>query len=427
MPNTITPTVAYLKQYLDEVVTQKSTTSLLNKPNLGVLFRNSSSLYIKIPKVASGHLGNYIPHNRAGLSGTEPYSAYNGGNGVAGARDGYPSAGASLDWEEFKLQFLRGAQLSVDFADQATSGDVAFGYLVDQFVKQAVVPERDAVVFSEIAKHTATFKGNRIIEDVSVSDIYGKLIQAETFVRNKGYDGPLIYWISYPTYQYLLGSTELTKFLGVRDVKVGAVDLRISTLNGNYLIPVTDNRFFTDVKLLDDGFAPSATSKKINFLCVHPDAVSVYDFSEFSNIYGDDVIYQFKGQILNYLTYWGVLIPDNKRAGVYASISTVSAATDGRAALVDTEAGTTSGNSLLKEVIIDPASLMFDYVVVKDTAFTAGIGDTIALDGTIATTGKVITIGEEFTPTGTSVYFALTDINGKVVAKSAEITPIVKA
>jgi len=127
------------------------------------------------------------------------------------------------------------------------------------------------------------------------------------------------------------------------------------------------------------------------------------------------------------LTYWGVLIPDNKRAGVYASISTVSAATDGRAALVDTEAGTTSGNSLLKEVIIDPASLMFDYVVVKDTAFTAGIGDTIALDGTIATTGKVITIGEEFTPTGTSVYFALTDINGKVVAKSAEITPVVKA
>jgi hypothetical protein len=300
--------------------------------------------------------------------------------------------------------------------DNEETAGLIIGNLLTEFLRVKVVPEVDAVRFSKLCEKTATTFGNRVVEDISANTIISKFNTAfEWLTEHEVPEEEQVIFVNPAVMNQIRNTTELYKRLSQAEYK-GDVAFTIETYEGRPIVVVPTNRFYTEVSVGANGYLPTSNSKVINFIVCSKKAIVPIVKLEKSKIWTPDQVQDFDGYKVNFRMYHDVIVPKNKLAGVYASISSTTSASS-KTALLSVNLSNDSGTYKLEEYFTQPAGLL-GRVVVSASALT--LGGTITVNGT---TVKELAVGDTFSKfsSETAEYFALLDNNNVAIAISGSV------
>lgn len=413
----------YLPQALDKHFVAEAKTAILEQGNKFIDVNFKESGYIKIASMLLDGLSDYY-RTQTGINGGADYAAYEGNVG-SGYRDGFAIGGADITWEIFKLQYCRARQFRIDYIENEETAGVVIGNIIEQFNKLKVIPEVDATRFSIMADTCSASLGNLITETPSASDIISKFNAAfEWLAECEVPDEEQIIFVSPAIMTFIRNSTELTRYITQGEYRSDAgLDFTVTKYTNRPIIEVPSSRFFTNVTVGNNGYAPAASSLLINYMVVSKKAIVPIKKLEWNKIYDENLsgLAGFHGYLINYLIYHGVVIPKNKVCGVYVSVGNAYATTKVNSLKVDTRAGATQYYWKLNNFFTTPQGLR-GYVVYSYTAaFT--LGGAIASVGTLNTDYFIADMGVDQAATSgqTTAYFALVDASGKIIATSGSV------
>ena len=417
MANFIETIVKYSDQALDLAMRVGARSEILRTGEKMVQFNFDNARTVKVYTVTMDGLSNYHRVNNA-----EPAENYvhiqPDGQGLG---DGYPKANLKGTWTEYTLPYDRGAQFQIDEMDDEETASLSLTAAAKHFNEQEVIPEQDALTFSDIAAATSAELGNRVSETITEDNALESLDNAiASMDENEVPESDQIIFANPQFIKALRRSTELTKFLNQETYELGNVNYTIAEYMGRPVISVPSVRFFTDVLLGDNGYYKTANSKNINYLIVsRPAIVPIVKLAKFK-VFTPEQVQDFDGYKVNCRIYHGNFIPKMKRLAFYASIS--EAAPSARELNVLTAAGTATNTFVVKEAFTKPAGINYANIVYQATAFT--VGAKVEIDGTNV---KAANVGVETTETtATTAYFAALDSNGVVVATTSKTVALNK-
>ena len=417
----------YGLRYLDKVLVHESIYSKFLVDNRQTDLDFSELGWVKLLNILFDKLGFYNStnsFNEVVTANAEYYADYNG-NVAEGNRAGYPIGGVTTEWKLYKIRFVRGRQFKFDAIQIQKSGlEKVLPAVVDEFYRLAVVPERDAVFTSIIADCTNTSLGNRVLEAPTTANALSKLLAGENYLFQKGVSASdTVILMSWDFYALLLTSDQWVRYFVVRDFKIkdndGAeVSLSVTYFNGKPIFIVPNDRFFTDVALTDNGYTTSALSRKLNFMFVSKEYLYPIKRLDTMRVYDDSVITSFAGYIFNFLMWYDLIVPANKRVAIYCSADTNLLGANKNELFVSTIAGETEGTTIINAVFTEPKAINYQKIYYKTTAFDQDVGET-------EVSGSLCEIGAPFIAGASTLYFVITDNSGTIVAKSGAVSVVV--
>ena len=400
----------YTKDAIDKVFAVESKTNLLVNGSKFIDVNFKEAGYVKVYSILMDGLSDYYRVNN-GLGSA------NNGYATQPTNDGYKVGNAEGSWEIFKLNYDRGKQFRVDSMDDEETAGLIIGNLIVEFLRTKAVPEVDAVRIAKMCGKTSVSLGNRVVESISANQIIGKFNTAfEWLTEHEVPEEDQIIYVNPTVMTLIRNTTELNKFLTQADYRSEeGIDFKIEKYGSRPIIEVPTSRFYTDVATNNNGYAPASSSKVINFMVVSKKAVVPVVKLEKSKIFGPEIVQDFDGYKVNFRMYHDVIIPKNKLAGVYASISSTDANTKTNLLALDIKL-VTDGYKL-EQHFTTPAGLL-GTIVRSASSFTLG--------NTYSTSATVVAVadGDTFTKfaSETAQYFALLDGNGKCIAVSGSVT-----
>lgn len=430
----------FLPEVVDQYFVQDSKTKILENGSKYIDVSFEEAGYVKIADVLLDGLSNYyrtqeqfsdnpLPGYNAGGGDSydfENYAAY-AGNNAQGMRDGFDIGGASVRWEIFKLQWCRGRQFRIDHISNEETAKVVTGHLVEEFHRLKVIPEVDACRFSVIADSASATLGNLKTEtvgtDITESNILKKFFDMrEWLVEHEVPLEELVWFMRPDVYSVLVNSDKLTKYITQSDYRSEeGLTIQVLKFNGVPIIEVPSSRFFTNVRVGNNGYFAQASSKSINYMMCSKKAIVPIRKIEYQKMYDEEMsgIAGFYGTMFNYLLYHGVVIPRNKLVATVVSVdgSGASAQTKTNTLSLDFKPGSVSGASRLNAYFTAPSGLRGVIVYREKTTDPANdftVGETLTMsDETILPLN-----GELTSLSASDVYhFALVDYRGLVIAK----------
>ena len=416
----------YGLRYLDKILIHKSVYSKFLVDNRQADLDFSELGWVKLMNILTDKLGFYNStnsFNEVVTANADYYSDYNG-NVAEGDRAGFPIGGVTSQWKLYKIRFVRGRQFKFDAIQLQKSGLEKFvPAVIDDFYRTAVVPERDAVFTSIIADCTNTSLGNRVLEAPTTANAVSKLVAGENYLFQFGVDAEeVVILMSFSFYALLMTSEQWVRYFVVKDVslkdKDGAdVNIQVTYFNGKPIFKVPDDRFYTDVALTDNGYTTSALSRKINFMYITKENLYPIKRLDTMRVYDESVITSFAGYIFNFLLWYDLIIPANKRGAIYCSIDTELIGANKNEVFISSIAGEEEGTTIVNALFTEPKAMNYQKIYYKTTSF----GDV----GTTEVGGTLIEIGSPFTPTNAKGYFCITDNSGNILAVSKEVDLVV--
>ena len=287
MPNTIALAEAFLP-LLDEVYKSAAVTSVLDALPKRMRFINANTVQVY----------------QTSMSGLADYNR----------NDGFLAGDVQGSWVPYTLTQDRGRSFSVDAMDDEETIRMAFGTLVNEFMRRHVVPEIDAYTMAKIAgtegiqsKAADVTEATDIAKEIDAAD--AALNDAE--VPREG----RILFISENAYNVFAGGTQRSIQNGE-----GALNNAITSYNGKRIIRVPQTRFNTAVTMQTDGaggFAPTAGGYAINFLLMHPSAVEKIVKHAKPRIFSPDTNQKADAWKFDYRIYHDTFVMQNKKEGVY--------------------------------------------------------------------------------------------------------------
>ena len=291
MANTIALAQKYLP-LLDEVYKASSRTAILDATKVDILNGNT----IKVFKTSMDGLGNY---NR---------------------NTGFTNGDVTGTWETLTLSKDRGRAFMVDRMDNEETIGMAFGTLAGEFIRTKVAPEIDAYTFAKIAGTSGILSANADIT-VGTTDVPGLIDTAETQMNEEEVPGEgRILFISETAYAGLRAKI-------VRSVQndVTGINKEVETYNGMQIVRVPQSRFYTAITLYDGttssqtagGFVGTTGGYKINFMIVHPSAVTKVVKHVLPRIFTPNENQKADAWKFDYRIYHDTFVYDNKAKGIY--------------------------------------------------------------------------------------------------------------
>lgn len=419
MANQITRIEKWLPQVVDTVFAVESKTALLENGQKFLDLDFKEAGYVRIMSILMDGLSDYYRVNHIGQANSLAYAHDNQNNG-SGARDGYARGNTSAQWEIYSLRYDRGKQFLVDNMDNEETAGSIIANLLKEFLRTKVVPEVDAVRFSGLAGTTNATFGNLVVETSFANSIITKFNTAfEWLTEHEVPEEEQIIFVSPAINTAILSSTELTRYILQEDFRSEkGITFKLHSYNGRPIVVVPSDRFYTDVVVGTNGYYPSANSKVINYIVCSKKAIVPIVKLQKSKIWSPETQDDFDGYKVNFRMYHDIIVPKNKVAGVYVSVSNTSASTKASRLDLYLKEGATTNGYVLEKYYTVPAGLMGAKVVGCASAFT--LGSTPTVDGT--TIFEVSQGVETVDATNTTLYFALLDNAGKVIATSAQIT-----
>lgn len=344
------------------------------------------------------------------LASTGLYDYARGGHGSANQR-----GAAKSTTETFTLSQERYSEIPLDKLDTLDDGETVLGHLASEFIRTKVVPEFDTYRFSKLASYCSATMGNLVTETIAENTIISKFNAAfKWMTEQKVPETDQIIYVNPEVMEKIRNTTELAKRLHQADMSKN-VQFAIEMYENRPIIVVPSDMFYTLAKT-GDGIYPSSGSKVINFMVISkksPIIVKKLDYAKVFNSVDESGSYLgYVGYLLTNLYYHDIFVPENKKLGIYTSVSEVNASTTASALLVDAVAGS-KGKTLVKGAITKPAGMLYDKVGVYTTDGTApAIGSTLTVTDVV---------GTEITPNATHNIFVAT-LDGKVVATSKDFT-----
>lgn len=410
MANFIQRIEKYSKDALDTVLALESKTNVLVNGDKFIDLDFKEAGYVKVMSILMDGLSDYYRVNNGLGSANNGYSTYP-------SNDGYKIGNVEATWELFKLDYDRGKQFRVDNMDNEETAGKTIGALLTEFLRTRVVPEIDAVRFSKMVAKTSTTLGNRVVENISDNAIIGKFNTAYKWLAE--HEVPAedqVIFVSNEVMLQIRNTTELYKRLSQAEYK-GDVTFTIETYEGRPIIEVPDNRFFSNVVTGANGYYAGDGSKLINFIVCSKKCVVPVVKLEKSKIWTPEQVQDFDGYKVNFRLYHDVLVPKNKIAGVYASLSSsVNGGT--KSNVLSVNIVKTDDGFKMTEYFANPAGLMGKMVVRSASAFS--VGTAYSTSATVVETK----LDTEFTKfaSETAQYYALLDANGLCIATSGSVT-----
>lgn len=414
MANSIATITKYMTSALDTVLATESKTAILERNQAFVKYDFKNARIVKILDMVMDGLSNYYRGNTTTAdSGRTNYNA----SGVHG--DGYKVGNVKETWTDYPMRYDRGRQFQIDEMDDEETAGLTIGNILKEFVRTQIVPEIDATRFAIIAGNTYKSLGNKVVETPTADDIYDKFVDGFTWLSNHEVPSEDQVLFINPSINALLQkSDKLTRFITQADFKSErGIDFRLKAFDGRALVEVPQSRFFTEITLMENGFAPSTGAKAINYMicskrCVVP-VVKLYK----TKIFGPEVNQDFDGYKVNVRLYHDCFIPKNKVIGSYVSVSTTEAKAVGNVLSV----------ALKKTSVADTYNLVAHYtqpagklgrVIWGTTAFTLGTTATSSQLQNVIEDGSDFKVGAS----ATKEYFALVDDSNTIIATSAEVS-----
>ena len=237
--------------------------------------------------------------------------------------NGFSKAGMTVSQTPFTLTKDRARKLMIDREDMDETGIANLsGQVLGEYVRTKVVPEMDAYVLSNLYKvasdngNTGTYAAKTVIADF--------LAGVNKVQDTAGFDEELVAFIDSTMYSALMTSTEISRQIIVSDFKQGDVNLKVKTLNGVALIPVSSERMRTEYTFSDGtdategGFAAAAGAGYIRSLIMPKKAASLVKKTETMRIFTPEQNKDADAYEFNYRLYYDVFVKKSNLKTIYA-------------------------------------------------------------------------------------------------------------
>ena len=304
MANDIKLVTKYLP-LLDEVYRVNAKSSIL-EADAAMVQQTADAKVIKINKLNMDGLGDYS------------------------RQDGYPTGSIVSDWETHEFENDRGRRFNLDKMDNLENLGMAFLNMAGQFMKQKVIPEKDAYTFAKIAG-TSGIEGTTGALNLSNTKQAIETALA-TLGENEVDEASMVLFIT-PTVKGNL-EAQINRSLASGVTEYGQ---KIEYFNNIPLITVPQTRFYNGIDLLDGtstgetaggykkhtstGATGDADAKNINFLLLDRNAVLSIAKNNVAQIFAPEVNQLHDGWTFNYRFYYDVFVLENRKKGIYAHIA----------------------------------------------------------------------------------------------------------
>lgn len=236
---------------------------------------------------------------------------------------GFTRGAVTVSQKAFEMQMDRARSFQIDREDMDETGVTSLaGKVLGEFVRTKTVPESDAYVLSKLAGVAAL--QNQLI-DGAVSAPFEALNTLIINVQDKvGFDEELVAFIRSDIYAKLCNSSEISRMITVSDFKQGEINLKVKSLNGVALIPVTSERMktaFTFNNSGDGGFTPASSAKNIYMLVMPKRGAHLVKKTEQLRIFTPEQNQTADAYKFDYRVYYDVFVKKSEVDGIWAWIS----------------------------------------------------------------------------------------------------------
>lgn len=365
----------------------------------------------------------YIMPRTLWMENTNPAIEWTGGKEIKipylemdglGTMNGYkaPDGDLTLGWETKQLQWYRGRNFAIGRYDvDETNMTLTVGNALRVFLAQHVVPEVDRLRIAKLAQSALGYGMTSVTalasSEITSANILGLLLDDIAKIQNKIGEGEQLYiQISTLMKNLLQQSTQVQKYLNVRDFSIRNVTLRIEAINEQYMIG-TPSSYMNSVVKVNDGRTAGQTVGGVTFTDLGPgvnwiisarpvaDAVAR---PQITKVIDPDVNQEGEFWKIMFSIYHGMWTMDQKADGVLVNIDTTLAVLT-----VSSVAGTdAAGDSVITVNAAASDGVKLVWKAASDTAPAVAFGtalkpadgwDDLPADGLISTTnGYKITV-----------------------------------
>lgn len=388
---------------------------------------------IRIMQIALDGLSDYYRVNHAGIANN--IYANNNNQNLAGARDGLARGNVQANWVTYYCKHLRGKQLPIDYIDDMEMAGRLIAVTLDEFIRTKYVPEFDTIGFSTLAGRTYATYGNQVTADYTSNPntIIAGFDDGIAWLKQHGVpEEDIVLFVDPITMNLIRHTTELTHFVTPMDfTNSKGISFRLQSYNSMPIVEVPSDRFYTYAQTTENGVMPTANvSKRINFIIADRKCMIPVKKLEWSKTYGNDNgVTNFRGWLVDFLSYYDFIIPNKKVPGVYCSVSSSATMSNPLTNILNIGLVAGDASTLTAVAALDTTPTQIaGNLVYSATAFV--VGNTYAVGATIFQVPTSSETGwySQFTPSVTSaVYFALLDGQGVCRAVSAVIATVPQA
>lgn len=301
-----------------------------------------------------------------------------------GNMNGYkaPDGDLSLSYETKKLQWYRGRNLTIGRYDvDETNMALTVGNALKVFLNGQVIPEIDCLRIAAMAQGAIGFGKitAQATSGITAANILDLLMADITSVQDKiGETEQLYIQISTNLKGLLERSSQVTKYLNVRDFEVRSATLKIEALNDQYLIG-TPSAYMHSVFALNDGKTAGQTvggvtfanlGANVNWVIAARPAVDAIARPQISKVIDPDVNQDGEYWKIMFSVYHGLWVMENKGDGLLVNLDTTAGTFT-----VETEAGTVAvGDSIVTTNAVVPDGMKLVWKAASGTAPAVAIG-----------------------------------------------------
>ena len=385
----------------------------------------------------------YIMPRTMWMENTSPDIQWTGGKEIKipyltmdglGDMQGYvaPAGDLTLGWETKVLQWYRGRDLKIGRYDvDMTNFALTVANALRVQLGTHVVPEVDRLRIAKLAQSALNYGMTSVTAQATASitadNILGLVLDDIAKIQNKiGEDEQLYIQISTTLKNLLQKSSQIQRYLNVRDFSIRSATLRIEAINDQYLVG-TPSSYMNSVVKTNDGRTSGQTvgglvftdlGPGVNWIIAARPTVDAVARPRVTKVIEPDMNQEGDFWKIMFSIYHGMWTMDQKADGILANIDTTLATFT-----VTSVAGTVAtGDSVITTTAAVPDGMKLMWKAASGTAPSVTFGTKLTssagwadlpADGLISTTnGYMITV-------------ALTAMNGLPVA-SGNTTVVAK-
>ena len=235
---------------------------------------------------------------------------------------GFSKGATTIKQTSFTLTKDRARQLQIDREDLDETGVANLaGKVLGEFVRTKVVPEMDAYVLSKLFGVAASTTGGKTnnTKQYAAENAYADFVDTTNAVYSEaGYDSELVAFVDSAFYSRLMTSPEISRHIVISDFKQGEINLKVKSLNGVAIIPVTDNRMKSAYTFGNNGFTPTEAAKSIRALVLPKKAASLVKKTETMKIFTPEQNKDADAYVFNYRLYYDAFVKKSNLNTIHA-------------------------------------------------------------------------------------------------------------
>lgn len=293
-----------------------------------------------------------------------------------------PTGDVVFEYETKTLQWYRGRNFEIPrYAVNETNFALNVSNLLRVFLREKAIPEIDCLRISTAAQGAVAF-GTVVPQatgSITAANILGLLLDDIAKVQDKiGETEQLYIQISTGLKNLLQQSSQIQRYLNVRDFAIRSATMRIEALNDQYLIG-TPSKYMHSVFGLNDGRTAGQTvggvtftnlGANVNWIISARPAVDAISRPQVTKVFSPDENQEGDCWKVMFNIYHGLWIMENKGDGLLVNLDT----TPGQIT-VTSEAGTVAvSDSVITTTAVVPAGMKLVWKEANGTAPAVAIG-----------------------------------------------------